>query len=322
LDRYVLGRLPSAEKGLVVGPSVGEDSAILDLDRSGKRYLVVSSDPISGAEEEIGRYVVHVNANDVATAGARPSFFLCNIMMAMGSTTEDLDRLFSQISEECRGLGVTIVGGHTEASPIERTMVSGTMFGFVDGEHLARRPAERGDVVIITKGAGIEGTSIIARKRGGELSSALGADLVRRARSYSSRISVVPDAMILAEHRPKRMHDPTEGGVLGGLVELSVASQISIKVNADSIPISAEARAICEFLSVDPLRLIGSGSLLCVLPPSESGRAMKRLDHEGIPAAEIGYVESVGQPKLTLIKGEEEETVSGFPEDELWRIVI
>ncbi len=322
LTRYVFDRLPPPSERVVVGPSVGEDAAIIDMGGLEGTYMVVSSDPISGAESEIGRYAVHVNANDVATAGARPSLFATNLMMSRSATPRDLKVLFGQICEECAALGISIVGGHTEVSPIDRTIVSSTMIGFVARDALARRPIEPGDVLILTKGAGIEGTSIVASKRGEELARLLGRGLIRRARAFSRKISVVPEAMIAAEERVKRMHDPTEGGVLGGLLEMCVASRISARVDPARIPIAPETKAICERLGIDPLKLIGSGSLLCIFSSQAARRVQRRFSKAGIPSARIGIVEKVGKPKLVLIAESGEEELKQFPPDELWGAIL
>lgn len=322
LDDHVLNRLPNPCERLVVGPSVGEDSAVIDLGGLDDAYMVVSSDPISGAEEKIGRYAVHVNANDVATAGARPSLFLCNIMMSESASTRVLDTIFSQISEECAGLGVTIAGGHTEVSPIQRTIISSTMIGFVSKNRLARRSVNRGDVILLTKGSGIEGTSIIGAKRGPELAPVLGADLIERAKDFSSMLSVVPEAMIAADEGVKRMHDPTEGGVLGGLMEMCVANKISARVYSDRIPIPPETEAICRELGIDPLKLISSGSLLCIFPATAVEKAKRRFKAAGIPSSEIGLVEDAGEAKLTLATDSGEEILREFPMDEIWGVVV
>lgn len=322
LSRYVLDRLPPPSERVIVGPAVGEDVAVIDMGGLQEAYMVVSSDPISGAETEIGRYAVHVNANDVATAGARPSLFVTNVMLSRSASPRDLEVLFSQISAECTGLGISIIGGHTEVSPIERTIVSSTMIGFVPRKSLARRPVEAGDVLVITKGAGIEGTSILAAKRGEELASLLGDALVRRARGFSARISVVREAMIASEEGVKRMHDPTEGGVLGGLMEMCVANRMSVRIETSRIPVAPETVAICGRLGIDPLKLIGSGSLLCVFAPEAGRRAAHRFKAAGIPSAQIGRVQGVGKARLALATRFGEQEMKGFPTDELWGAIL
>jgi hydrogenase maturation factor len=56
---------------IVLGPSIGEDAAVIKL---GDRYLVAKTDPITFVGKEIGRYLVQVDANDLATTGAVPPF--------------------------------------------------------------------------------------------------------------------------------------------------------------------------------------------------------------------------------------------------------
>lgn len=320
LDR-LLDQLPEASDRLLVGPSIGEDTAIYDLQDMEEDRLVISSDPISGAEKDIGRYAVHVNANDVATAGARPSLFTCNILMSQGSTERDLERVYSQISGECGNLGITIIGGHTEVSPIPRAIVSGTMMGFAQRKRIARRPVRKGDILLLTKGAGIEGTSIIASEREKELRDSLGREVVEKAKSYSSKISIVEEAMIAAGKTVKRMHDPTEGGVVGGILELCTATGSTARVHRNKIPVSEETRMICEHFDIDPLKLIGSGSLLCILAPEEGEDLRREISEAGIPAAVIGKIESDEEAGAILVQDSSATEISDFPPDELWNVV-
>ncbi len=62
---------------VVIGPRLGEDAAVIDMK---DRYLIVSADPITFTKERLGWYGVHVNANDVATMGARPRWFFATIL--------------------------------------------------------------------------------------------------------------------------------------------------------------------------------------------------------------------------------------------------
>ena len=58
------------------------------------------------------------------------------------------------------------------------------------------------------------------------------------------------------------MHDVTEGGLATALEELSIAAEHRIRINIDAIPVFAETRKICRLFNIQPLGLIGSGSLL------------------------------------------------------------
>src|SRR6516164_6330982 len=85
--RSLLRRLPKHDPRLLVGPQVGEDAAVID---AGDRYLVVTTDPITFATDHIGRYAVHVNANDVAVLGARPLWFFVVLLLPEGVATPEL----------------------------------------------------------------------------------------------------------------------------------------------------------------------------------------------------------------------------------------
>ncbi|MYB96323.1 hypothetical protein F4054_18240 [Candidatus Poribacteria bacterium] len=63
----------NSNTGVVVGPQLGEDAAVIEL---GDTYLVATSDPITFATEDIGWYVVCVNSNDIAAMGAVPKWLL------------------------------------------------------------------------------------------------------------------------------------------------------------------------------------------------------------------------------------------------------
>lgn len=75
LARSVLSHLGAKSDSVVVGPALGEDSAVLRVDHA-NRLVSATTDPITGASASIGHLVVHVNANDVAASGADPKWLL------------------------------------------------------------------------------------------------------------------------------------------------------------------------------------------------------------------------------------------------------
>src|SRR5512135_3431163 len=81
---------------VIVGPRVGEDAAVIDM---GDHYLVAKTDPITFATDAIGWYAVQVNANDIATTGATPRWFLATLLLPGGSADESMARQsFDQIT--------------------------------------------------------------------------------------------------------------------------------------------------------------------------------------------------------------------------------
>src|SRR5260370_42195254 len=84
---------------VLLGPRVGVDAAVLDF---GERLLVVKSDPITFAAEEIGWYAVQVNANDLAVMGAAPRWFLATLLLPEGITAEGVRGIFEPLVRACR----------------------------------------------------------------------------------------------------------------------------------------------------------------------------------------------------------------------------
>jgi len=288
LKRTVLKCVGAKRGDVIQGPGVGEDAAIL---RVGDLVLVTHSDPITGALERVGWLAVNVNANDVATRGARPRWFLSAILLPERSDEGIVRRICSQIHRAALDLGVAVVGGHSEATPgLDHPVVVGCMMGLAEaGRYVTTRDAKPGSAVILTKGAGIEGTAILASDRGEALEERFGAKLVREARSYYKRISVVEDALTaFGVGGVFSMHDPTEGGVAGGLHEMADASGTGFRVESRRIPISPSTKCVCEFFEIDPLQLISSGSLLISADKSRAEEIVQALASKRIEASIIG----------------------------------
>ncbi len=290
LERIVFPRVGVKSGRVVLGPAVGEDAAVID---AGDKFLVVASDPITGASRDAGWYAVHVNANDVAVRGARPLFLTLTVLLPRGTDEGLLDEVMRGADSAARELGVSIVGGHTEVTPfLDHPVVCGTMIGEVEREKLVTTSGARpGDLIIATKHAGLEGASILAWERYDELIDVVGREALDRAKEFSRELSVVREALALNEKcRVTAMHDPTEGGIIGGLIELSIASKTGFQIEERSIPVSEETRKICEALSVNPLRLISSGMLLAVIERGDVEVAAEVLDGLGVKWSVIGEV--------------------------------
>jgi hydrogenase expression/formation protein HypE len=322
LLRELLARHAAPDPRVIVGPRVGEDAAVLDM---GDRYLVATTDPITFVTEDLGWYALVVNANDLAVRGAVPRWFLATCLLPEGRTTEaEVTALFAQLGAACERQGVALVGGHTEVTPgLDRPIVVGTMLGEVDKTRLVTTGGARpGDVLVLTKGVPLEGTSIIARARADEL-RARGYDeaWLARARGTLARLSVVPEALLAAELvRVHAMHDPTEGGLATALWELADAAGVGLVVEAERVPVLAEGAALCREFGLDPLGTIASGALLLALAPAEAGILLHALAREGIDAAFIGRVVP-REAGVVLTRGGQAGTLPRFDQDEITRLL-
>ena len=288
----LLARFAPHDPRIVVGPRAGEDAAVFDL---GDRYLVAKTDPITFATSEIGWYAVNVNANDVAVMGAQPRWFLATVLLPAGKATGELaEDIFRQIYEACDALGVSLAGGHTEITvDLNRPLVSGTMLGEVASDKMLMTAGARpGDRVLLVKSAPIEGTALIALEREAALRERGYDDaFICRAQRFLHEpgISVVAPALIAADAPGVHaMHDPTEGGVMTGLLEMARGAGAGITVDLDAIPIAAEGATLCREFGLDPLGTLASGAVLVAIAEDGVEALIDRLAREGYPATIIG----------------------------------
>lgn len=290
----LLPELPGGAR-VVLGPRPGEDAAVIDFP---DRYLVAKTDPITFATDMIGWYAVQVCANDIATTGATPLWFMATILLPEKQATAQLARaIFSEVSEACAALNVAVVGGHTEITyGLDRPIVVGCMFGEVTKEHLVRTGGARpGDAVFLTKGAPIEATAIIARERREALRGQFTDAALDRCAAYlhDPGISIVRDARIAMQTGAvTSMHDPTEGGVITALWELADASGCSLHVDlfGTDAPWLPDAVDLCRVFGIEPAAAIASGALLLTLPERDAHSLRSACAAEGIPLFRLGTV--------------------------------
>jgi len=324
LTKYVYTRLGVRDPSVVVGPAIGEDAAIIDLGDG--RVLVVHNDAITGAVEFLGWLAVHIVCNDVAVRGAKPRWFLMSLFLPEESGERILDAVMDQVDRAAKELGVMVVGGHTEFTPgLDKPIVGTTAIGLTSVDRYVRTGGAReGDVIVMTKTAAIEGTAILSADFAEELRRrGVSVDVIERGREYLKNVSVVKEALLLAENRlATSMHDPTEGGILGGLAEMAYASGRTFVVWEERIPISRETLEISNALGVDPLRLISSGVLLATVPRDRAPEALRILEANGVKASVIGEVKEFTGSLLVLHRrgGRAEEVRDVHVEDELFRL--
>ncbi|HOC08971.1 MAG TPA: AIR synthase family protein [Bacillota bacterium] len=314
LEKRILSSFRFKREEVLVRSKVGEDCSVLDF---GEYACVVSTDPITGASNEIGRLAVHISCNDVAANGVEPFGLLFTILAPEGTTLEVLQDIVRQAAEEAASLKVEIIGGHTEITPaVNRIVVSTTAIGRAAKDRVVTSSgAKPGDYIILTKWAGLEGTAIIAHDFEKRLRGRMDDALLESAQAMMGHISVVREGMIAGKMGATAMHDVTEGGVLGALWELAEASGVGLRIYQDKIPVRPETRTICEEFGLNPLKLISSG---CMLITCRDGQGMlEALNREGIPASIIGEVVEEGR---TLVSGEREEPIDPPESDELYKV--
>ncbi len=289
-----LRELSINDVSLIIGPNVGEDIAAVRIED--EEVLVLKSDPITFAADQIGHYTVLIGANDVATSGATPRWLLATLLFPPETNASRVLQVMLELRNASLESGLTLCGGHTEITDaINRPVAVGHVIGTVSRNGLINKlNMKEGDRVLLTKGVAIEGTSIVAREFSGKLSKlGLSRTELERCQHFLSDpgISILKEAQIASSSAGvTALHDLTEGGLATAVEELSVAGKHRIRVYLDAIPVLPETRKVCELLGIHPLGLIGSGSLLICCAEEFSEALATLIRTAGIDVQCIGEV--------------------------------
>jgi HAD superfamily hydrolase (TIGR01549 family) len=307
LDNF-LGEFEFSDSSVLNWPGIGEDTAAVSV--AEEEVIVITADPITFATDAIGEYAVLVNANDIVTSGGTPRWFLTTLLFPSNTTASEIRCVMAELALVCKRADVTLCGGHTEITDgVSRTIVNGMMIGCVRRDHFLDKKAMRpGDLILLTKGVAIEGTALIAREFEQQLiEQGVAKPVIERAQAFLSRISVIEEGRIAAGIGGVRaLHDITEGGIATALEEFSIAGGFAIEVQMREIPLLPETEAVCAPFGIDPLGLIGSGSLLICCSPESLQQLQNELEPAGIDAAVIGSVVDgkpgiVAKDKLAIV---------------------
>lgn len=290
LKKLVFTCLGALNSRVILGPKIGEDASVIDFE---DKVLVVHSDPITGAVENIGWLAVNIVANDIATRGVKPLWMLIALLLPSGMDSAKLGHITGQIDKAAKELGIAIVGGHSEVtSSVKRPVIVATAMGETErGKLVQSSGAKVGDHVIVTKGAAIEGTAILSSELAESLRRKIQPRIVENAQRFIKRISVVEDALTAVKvGGVHAMHDVTEGGVATGLQETAWASDVGIVGYEEKIPVYEETRLICQALKIDPLKTIGSGALIISAHPEKAVEIVATLREKEIRASVVGKI--------------------------------
>ncbi len=334
-ERLIAPHLGALRLEVAVGPGAGLDCAIVKLGAG--RVMALTTDPISMipalGPAASARLACHLLASDLWTSGIAPQYVTVDFNLPRSLSDETFATYWRAMSAEWESLLVAVVAGHTGRYPgADSTLIgAGTLIGIGEDVHyLTPAMARPGDLVLVTKGCAIEAAAIAAHLIPQRLRALIGAGGVERARALVDQVSVVADCRTLigaGVGRPPgeagvgvtALHDATEGGVLGGLLELAQACGHDLSVERERIPLSREARGACEGLGgIDPYWTLAEGALIATVRPGEVVNALTALTDAGIAAAEVGAV-IPGSGRLLLRQPSGEVRVLSEPEpDPYW----
>jgi hydrogenase expression/formation protein HypE len=285
------------DPSMLIAPGIGEDTAAVSVEKD--ETMVLTTDPITFVTDSIGNYAVVINANDIATAGADPRWLLATFLFPSGVSASAVLKVLHELESVCRRKGIALCGGHTELTDaVKRPVVTGMLAGTVDRRNLKdKRNMRPGERILFTKAVAVEGTAIIAREFGSRLEErGMSEAEIEECKQMLSLISIMEEAGIAGRCKGvSAMHDVTEGGLATALEELSISGHHRIRIHTDRIPFFSQTKKVCRLLNIDPIGMIGSGSLLICCGEEDCEDLMKEIRQAGTDVTCIGKVLEEGQ---------------------------
>jgi hydrogenase expression/formation protein HypE len=310
LSGTILGCLGAGDPEVLVGPRAGVDVGVLRV--APGVVMAVTTDPVfvlpSLGWEQAAWFAVHILASDAATSGLPLRAMSVDLNLPAELPDSDLATLWRAYAGACEELGVAVVAGHTgRYAGCAWPMVGGATCLAVGPEdrYITPMMARAGDRVVVTKGAAIEATALLAISFPDRLRSEVGSDTLAAAQRLVGSMTVVPEARAAAAYGVRdagvtAMHDATEGGVLGGLYEVAEASAVGLRIDQSAIPIRPEVAAVCAAAGIDPYFSISEGTLVATVRPRHAVGLLAALADANIPAADVGEVLPAGAARTML----------------------
>ncbi len=324
-DRVIYPRLGVQDESVVIGPRHGVDFGVI---RFGDSCMAMSSDPFFIMPQygfaRAAWFAFHIVFCDVAVSGLIPKYLTIDLNLPPSMTEKELEELWQVVHDESCKYGISILTGHTARyTGCSYPMVGGATTIAVGPESELRGPhlVKTGDRVVITKGAAIEATGLLAVGFPDHFIKAGGDEFRKEAEDVFYMMSVMDDCIIARKFKGVHaMHDATECGVWGGLYEMARAGNFGLRINKGSIPVLPVVRRTAELFGFDPFCAISEGTLIAIVAPEEAEDVVSAMEDAGIACCIAGEV--VDEMDGLLIDEDGGSSALEHPgSDPYWRIV-
>jgi hydrogenase expression/formation protein HypE len=297
-EQIILPRCGHPRSEVLSGPAFGVDVSLISL--PGGFGLALTSDPLSlipslGLQESAW-LSVHLMANDMATTGFAPQYAQMVLNLPPNLSEADFTIYWDYIHYYCSQLGIAITGGHTGSIEGQNSTIAGggTMLLTAPvNDILLSNKAEAGNAIIVTKACAMSSAAILAMSFPETVKAKLGKEVYDEGCALFYQTSSLTDGLTAAGTDTRypevtAMHDVTEGGVLGAIYEMGIASGNGVWVDDELLPKENTQQAICDLFGIDQRFCIGAGSMVIAVKKHDSIKVIQRLQQNGIAATMVG----------------------------------
>jgi selenide,water dikinase len=317
----VLGKLArQQDPNVLVGFDHADDAGVYQIGPD--QALVQTVDfftPIVDDPYTFGQIAATNALSDVYAMGGRPLTSLALVCFPEKADLEILERILAGGLSKMIEAGCTVIGGHSIRD--EETKFGYAVTGLVHPKKvLANSGAQPGDALLFTKGIGT-GVISTAIKKGKAEARWIDA-AVRSMTTLNKRAVEVIDE---GSFRVNAMTDVTGFGLIGHARELVLASDVSVRISAGTVP-RLEGALECVRAGYVPAGLNNNrefaeclvdydagvpedvrallfdpqtaGGLLISTP--DAGHLGEALNGAGVAAVEIGKVSTKAEPRIRV----------------------
>ena len=317
LKRSVLKQLHIENAATVVASSVGEDCGAVKLEKACQ--VAISSDPIFGDLDDpkaLAERTVLRAINNLAASGATPLGLSMVVLLPTSAKEPQLRKLMEELERAAKAFSMDILSGHTEVTrSVSQCIIMVTAMGKAN-EVVRTSGVKPGMDIVVSKWIALSGTLQLLERKKEALREHFSQPFLNQAKKLEVCLPILSEAAVAVSSGVSAMHDVSEGGIFGALWDMAEASGVGLEIDLKKIPIRHETVEICEYLGVNPYKLVSGG---CLLMATEDGLGLVReLENQGIPCALIGKA-THGNDRV-LINEDERRFLETPQKDEIYLV--
>lgn len=245
-----------------------EDSAVVNASKK----IAVTTDsfvitPLIFNGGDIGRLSVCGTVNDLLMRGATPKYITSAFIIEEGADTDTLNTIVKSMAQTAKEAGVTVICGDTKVIDGKGGIyINTTGVGFIDeSTNIVSSNMQEGDSVIVSGNLGDHHATVLSARM----------NIENSIKSDNAPLNEMVKAMLDNKIDIHTMRDVTRGGLGTVLNELADASNVSIELEEEKIPVNEEVRALAKILGLDIMHMGNEGKLVATVPSEQAQKAVE-----------------------------------------------
>lgn len=274
-------------KGFAGARGLQSDNAFLPADA--RHDLVVKTDTIvSGVHfladempELVAARALRVCLSDLAAGGATPYAYQLSLSLTRDWTERWVAGFARGLAADQRRFGIALSGGDTTATPGPTTVTIAAFGRVARGRGLGRDGARAGDELWVSGTIGDAALGLLAAQ--GSLKA---PTLEKRYRLPQPRTALGPRLVGIATATAD-----ISDGLLADAGHIADASRLSVQIERDLVPLSAEGRRVLAAKAALWSNALGGGDdyeLAIAVPPRKRARLLAASRAAGVKVTRIG----------------------------------